>query len=368
VGKLRGPADRVIGPGRRERIEAVGKALSLVQNSEDTGEFLSVLTNDPVSSKVTLTSRARRLEAVRRPVSGWGFGNLARTAGPRTMSARLERGDGGPLDLRIISIEAPEPAGLDGVLREIEAGQLYELEVTISPPWPNRSYAGHIKLATGVDQQPEMQINISAGIDPRLTAVPATIDVFAGEPSQQSIKLIWSSDSPPGRILSAVTNVPAVSLRVDEQGVPPTLSMALSALEQPARGQHYYVQIETDDPSVPSLRVPIRVRPADSTDSTRTNTNTRLSAEPASITVPPGQSSQHTTSLIWSGDSRPGRILEVTTNVPGGSVALNGEQTARSLSLNLPALMRWEDKMNYCVLVETDDPAVPALRIPIHVR
>lgn len=227
----------------------------------DDGESLAVLTNDPDNGKVALRSRAKLLTALRIPSERLKIGPLARTAGPTTGSMRIERGDDGPLNPRITALQPPEAAGLEAVLKEIEPGEIYDLEVTISPPWPVEGYSGRVVLATGIEQQPEQTIGIRADFEPRLRAEPASIMVAPDtRQSKHTIKLLWSTDNPPGRILEATTDVPGGSFTLNPEEEPPTLSVVLPGLALSESTLNYRVLVETDDPAMPRLRIPIQVR------------------------------------------------------------------------------------------------------------
>ena len=99
--------------------------------------------------------------------NGWfvDFRELSRDAGPQTKSVELRRGDGGPLNPKVLGIEPwPRDAqhtqapSAEAKLRVIESGERYALDITIRPPYD----AGRIRLATGVPEQPEDEVQFIA--------------------------------------------------------------------------------------------------------------------------------------------------------------------------------------------------------------
>jgi hypothetical protein len=254
--------DRTIAPGRRERIEVSARAIPRFNSSVTTGEEVSLCTNDPDEPYVYLSARAKLLYGLRVEPTVH-FGLLARNAGPESRTITLTRGDAGPVDPKVVEIDTPNVAA-DVV--EIEAGELYELTVTIAPPWP-RGMSGHIALATGVPEQPNQSITVYVSFEPRLSA---ETDQFL-VPQQRTRTLVleaplrWSDEAPPGNILG-VSVVPSQMLASIEDRAGQSVVMLTIPPNcpppAPRPGQSAYaVTVRTDDPAVPVLRIRIYFTP-----------------------------------------------------------------------------------------------------------
>ncbi len=70
---------------------------------------------------------------------------------------------------------------VDAQLCEIEPGQHYELEVSVSPPWSPSSIRETLRLKTGVAEAPEMSIFVSGTIG---SGNPPRKRAAAGQPSK----------------------------------------------------------------------------------------------------------------------------------------------------------------------------------------
>lgn len=80
---------------------------------------------------------------------------LSLDAGPQTKTLTIVRGDGGPLDPRLLCFRH---SGATAELRVIEPGEHYEIDITFYPPWESGRHSNSIELATGVPEQPECRV------------------------------------------------------------------------------------------------------------------------------------------------------------------------------------------------------------------
>lgn len=87
------------------------------------------------------------------------MGSFEPDVGPQTKTITITRGDGGPLDLKVLGFHKPGPTAK---LRVIEPGQRYELDVTFSRAGPNGRYSNSVELDTGVAEQPRDKVRFSA--------------------------------------------------------------------------------------------------------------------------------------------------------------------------------------------------------------
>jgi hypothetical protein len=206
--------------------------------------------------KETLICRGRVMEPVRLEPDRLHFGQVSRRSAPQSKTVVLTRGDGGPLEPKLLPVEAE---GVRAELREIEPGERYEIEVVITPPFNGVDVSRSVKLETGVPQAPSTVVPIYANLRPRVVAEPKRFSVpqTRESPWQQSVHLVWDDDAP-HKIVEATVNDPKMTVRVIEVDgkqqvvleVPPDYALA-----QTARS----VTVKTDDTEAPVLRVPIVV-------------------------------------------------------------------------------------------------------------
>jgi hypothetical protein len=222
-----------------------------------------VRTNDRRESQVDLDAITNVRSAIRTgfdstSMRSFAFEPFSRSAGPQTKTIVIRRGDDGPLHLAVTSVKPAETAT---ELREIEAGERYELSVTLSPPWPVQGLIGVIVLATGVERQQEVKIGFTTDLAPRVRAQPNRITVpRAGDRgSDFPAHLIWSDDAPPGRILEASIDDPAMSVRVEPKDGAQVVTLHVSAHDGPLERKLRTIVLTTDDPAVPEVRIPVFV-------------------------------------------------------------------------------------------------------------
>jgi len=114
-----------------------------------------VETNDADHVKETLTCRGRFLEGVHAEPADAYFGRINASAATMSRTITLTRGDAGSIAPKLIPLEVP---GLYAQLCEIEPGELYELEVSLSPPWKGGRIQQKLQLETGVEETPVMDV------------------------------------------------------------------------------------------------------------------------------------------------------------------------------------------------------------------
>jgi len=87
--------------------------------------------------------------------------------------------------------------------------------------------------------------------------IEPTIISFKGAGPGQSQLNILDNRSPPIRILKTTTNIPSISTRWADNGIPGNQSLLIMKKQGPAtRG---FVVLETDDPSRPRIEIPIHI-------------------------------------------------------------------------------------------------------------
>jgi hypothetical protein len=179
------------------------------------GARVTVRTNDAANPRVKLVACATVKHAIKtQPLPDrfgkFTFERFSRASAQQTMTIRLIRGDGGPLQPEIRGVGLlgwdasegksrlqPSP-NLSAVVCELDPGERYDLTVTARPPWPAWGIHLSVIVATGVPAQPEYKVRFYLDVEPRLRAEP---DHFlpqeARSPAGWNVRMRWSDDEPP---------------------------------------------------------------------------------------------------------------------------------------------------------------------------
>jgi len=182
------------------------------------------------------------------------FRNVDRNADVLQGTVMLKRGDGGPIKPRVIKGKK----GIETAIREIEPGERYELEVTITRPYPNGPLKKLLQLGTGVEEVPETSFLILADIPPRVNVLPRqfTLPPLIEEPFEQSVELNWV-ETTAYKVLRVETNIAELTARVEEKDGRQVVILHAPPGYKRAKGTFPGVTIHTDDPDLPTLRVPV---------------------------------------------------------------------------------------------------------------
>ncbi len=225
------------------------------------GKFVQkfvVNTNDRASAQVTLEGSAAVKTAMRTDPQRVSFGQVKRLSGEQRQTIRILRGDGGPITPEVVSTGNPQ---IDTELREITAGESYELDVIIRPPWPNAPMRGTVVLATGIEEIGRQEVMVYVPIEQRVRANPPRLSIKPADEEGQAqdmvLRFTWSDEEPAGKITEATVNNSDLSVSVEEQAGAEVVVLHVPAGFEMRRGERCNVTIRTDDPGVPMLRVPV---------------------------------------------------------------------------------------------------------------
>jgi hypothetical protein len=234
------------------------------------------------------------------------FAQIPRKAPAQTKTVTLTRGDAGPLTPRVLSInsspfkpglrasevsasQAAPPANpaIKAELREIEAGERYELDVTVSPPWPNSMLQGSVTVQTGIAEAPQEVIPVSVTLAPRLAVQPQLLRIPPQVDSDLDLtaKLIWS-DNNPGKVVETTVNDAKLQVQAEDLDGQPVVVLHVPAGYQPSRSAGLFVTVKTDDPEAPTLQIQIAGRQASPTMLAPRGTATRPALTPAKPVEP----------------------------------------------------------------------------------
>ncbi len=215
---------------------------------------IRALTNDPMHPSESLVCQGRVLVPAKLSKKFVRF-PAARMSDPtQTQTVTIERGDGGPLDLKVIS---PNVAGAEASLRVLEPGERYELILTMSPPRPANKKRILWKLATGVPESPRISLSAYLTVTPRVKAVPPKITLPNPVTSntQQRVRLLWDGQ-PAGKILGASVRDQDLSVSVEQDKGGDVIVLDIPAGYELSRAG-LAVVVSTDDATMPRVRIPI---------------------------------------------------------------------------------------------------------------
>ena len=209
-----------------------------------TSRTIRVTTNDPRNSNLVLTCEGVVRGAFKGPSPRLRFGRVTRDLGPQTKTVTIHRGDGGPITPEISPIKGHNVAA---ALREIKAGEQYELDVTIRPPWPNRRMTSSFNIKTGVPEAPEEVVIVTADVVPRVRTVPERFIIphAPTEDTEVTAQVVWDREGPE-RVIKAEISDEQLSVRIEDQEGQQTVVVSVPAgYTGPPRAPN--VTLTTDD-------------------------------------------------------------------------------------------------------------------------
>lgn len=170
----------------------------------------------------------------------------------------LLRGDGGPITPKVSPGKLPN---LYAQVCEIEPGEHYELELSLSPPMPGEKFRDLLRMTTGVEEAPSVTLWVTGDVTPRLSAMPGriTFPVERTEEVERLVRLKWDDDKP-SQVLEATTTIPDAKVTVRPGARMQTVVVTMPAGSEAPAGKRHSMTIKTADPKAPSLNVPITFR------------------------------------------------------------------------------------------------------------
>lgn len=91
------------------------------------------------------------------------FGRIKASDATHNRTLTITPGDAGPIAPILLPFDAP---GIYAQLCEIEPGERYDLEVSVSPPWKPGRLRHALRLETGVDEMPVMDVWVKGHVTP----------------------------------------------------------------------------------------------------------------------------------------------------------------------------------------------------------
>lgn len=177
---------------------------------------------------------------------------------------RLVNQEAAPLEIRT-PIHSSHPA-LAATLRTNRAGREFELELRAVPPLPSGNLFGEVKLLTSSTAMPVVAISVAGLLQPDVVVAPSRLTLPAGgvtERLQQtvSIRSFWTNALELTTPVVSNARV-AVQLRPAQPGREYDVVLTYPEGFAPAAGERLELQVGTNHPRFPRLRIPIVLPPA----------------------------------------------------------------------------------------------------------
>ena len=277
-----GQADRIVAPGQTEQIK-----LTINTSRKRKGKFtksVRVNTNDAKNQNPTLMCEGFVKVPFEMQPATVNFSQIERGSEAQRKTITITRGDTGSLALELMPVEHEN---VKVTLREVEQGELYELDVELVPPWPNRAIQAYLTVKTGVEEVPEEKIRVYARVAPRLRANPSRFTIPRTMQSDLDLKarLRWSGGDP-GEVLEVTSSDTNLTASFEETGAQQVVMLHVPKdYAFPSRSRHF-VTVRTDDKDAPLLRIQISAaaaRPAKLTEKPGKPTLRRLPGPPPGI-------------------------------------------------------------------------------------
>ena len=284
------------------------------------------------------------------------FNQITPDSGPQHQAVKITRGDGGPINPEVVPLENEN---IKTSLREIQAGEQYELDVELVPPWPHQVLNANLVLKTGIPEAPQDTIRVYARVMPRLTVEGYRFRIPANMTSDTDLRLRlkWAGGSP-GKVLEVDSSDPQLPAHVEEDRGQQFVVLHVPADYKMPEGQRATVTLKTDDAQAPTLKIPVQAPPP----------APRARVMPSRLTIPPESTTDLdlTARIVWS-DGPPGKILEASASDPKLSVRVEEQNNEQVVTVHAPAGYAPTTPMSPSVTIKTDDAKMPVLRIPIYV-
>ena len=210
-------------------------------------------TNDTENRNPSLICEGSVKVAFEMQPAAISFNQIERNAETQRKTIKITRGEGGPLTPELSPVEHEN---VKASLREVERGEIYELEVELNPPWPNQPIQTYLTLKTGVAEAGEERIRVYARVAPRLRSVPTrfTIPRNIAHELDLRARLVWSGGDP-GKILDEKSSVLELTASLVEENALQSVVLHIPEGYAPPAKSRHYVTVKTDDKAAPLLRI-----------------------------------------------------------------------------------------------------------------
>lgn len=179
----------VLAPGETDTF-------TITYSTRHTGKArkrVTLITNDPQHPRVNIEVRGEVKPLFKGTIAGKKADRIlfrgVTSETRKSETLRLENNFGRPVHLALK--EGQDFDGFDIQLREVEPGQVYELIATTRPPLEPGAHRAAVKLETGIDVVPEIEILVATLVERLVSVTPPQLYVRpdAPTPNQQMLRI-----------------------------------------------------------------------------------------------------------------------------------------------------------------------------------
>jgi thiol-disulfide isomerase/thioredoxin len=244
--------DKEIAPG------AEGKVSAKLNTKNFPGRFsksITVTTNDPTQQTIHLTLSGTAKQYVSVEPRNAAFTQVQ----PDEILKRTVRITNNGTEPMKLDLEADRAGPFTAVLKEVEPGKSYDLEITGQPPYQPKLNRGTFNLTTNVAAQAKIEVPCSAYVPPRLELRPDSLRLrpVMREETRETLRFV-NNGKTGVKVTGAEVDDPKVTAAVREDN--PGKEYAIELVfpkDYSAPDDGAKLLVKTDDLEMPALTVPI---------------------------------------------------------------------------------------------------------------
>ncbi len=255
---------KLLQPGESEGVKVT---YSTKKRTAKVTQKIRVHTNDPANPVTVIEVKGRVRQLVElSDARGLNFGAIGRDD-VVTKSIEIECAYSEPLVLALGALQSDK---FDVQLEEVEAGKLYRLTATTTPPLRDGPFRVNAKLLTGTELIPEVTVSIRGKVQAPVAVSPPSLFVSGKmQRSSQRTLRVTSRRKVPLQVTGVTVSDPAISVEILPTSAAParvlpasnvtTIRVKLPPVDEiPADGAT--ITITTDDEQYGEFVVPVRKR------------------------------------------------------------------------------------------------------------
>ncbi|MCP4246236.1 MAG: DUF1573 domain-containing protein, partial [bacterium] len=252
-----GTYDKDIPPGGEGKIPV---SLSSKKIHGKFSKSILVTCNDPATPALRMTISGTVKQYVKLEPPRVNFSHI-RDGGERTQVVKVTNNTEQELKL---SVKGSATSGaFSAEIVEKEPGKTYEVTVLAKPPYQPKLNNASITFLTGVKEQAELKLPVSAYVPPRLDVRPDNL-VMASAPASDLTRPVrfTNNGTKPVKVLSAEIDDEKVKVAVTErqEGKQYDINVTFPAgYVAPNTGRT--LVLKTDDAEQPEIKIPVKARP-----------------------------------------------------------------------------------------------------------
>ncbi len=186
--------------------------------------------------------------------SALNFGLIDPEAKGASQTVSIMRGDGGPIAPKVGQSQVP---GLTAEIKEVVAGEHYEMTVRLAAPLALGAINGLLMLETGIPESLHESVRVIGTVTKRMQVVPEELRLPAKttRETDRSMVVMWHTTTG-NKIISASSSDPKLEAKVMIQGRSQEVHVKVPdgyelTVPWPT------ITIKTDDPERAEIKVPV---------------------------------------------------------------------------------------------------------------